>query len=281
MDIQLKGTRIFYEECGNGAQPLLFLHGWGMSGANWKELAHHFPPHQWRAILPDLRGFGRSDKPRAGYHIDNYMQDAIRLIRALQLGPVDVIGHSFGGTGALYLAARVPHLVKRLVVFDTIPGAKAPAIDPRIFTQFDRIRRLVNKVSDSDLPKLLNRIWHQSFVHRPAPWLDALQSQVEAHAQRHAVLQTLTTILTTDISQYLPRIKAPTLIFRGESDPLLKSSSDGLEVIPNARRVTIPYSGHYPHLENLEAVWMHLAPFLGVLTASPGGHLGTGDGTPD
>jgi len=264
MRIRLKDTSIYYQSFGHGPKVALFFHGWAMSGDSWLPLVNRLPPEQWRAIVPDLRGFGRSDKPLSGYHIDDYMQDAIRLLRALKIPQVNLIGHSFGGTGALYLAARVPHLVRRVAVLDTIPGAASPYIDARIRQQFSRILALVNKVSDKSLPLLLDRIWRQSFLVPPSPDQQEAQHQFNQCAPRHALVETLHTILTTDISSQLHRIRKPTLVIRGEDDPVLHDAADGLDVIDAAQHVRIIGTGHYPQLENPDAVWPILSTFLGA-----------------
>lgn len=260
--IQLKDVSLYYDQYGNGPRTALCFHGWGMSADSWSALASFFPPDRWRLVMPDLRGFGRSDKPATGYHINDYMRDAIRLTRALGLTRIDVFGHSFGGTGALYLAARIPHLVRRLVVMDTIPGAANPQLDPNIRQQFERIYGLVQRTNERSLPTLLTRVWRQSFVRPPDNTQIDAQSQAARLSERHAILATLQTILTTDISAWLHHLTVPTLIIRGAQDPLLKSGTDGLENLLHVTRAVIPQTGHYPHLENPSATYTFMQRFL-------------------
>lgn len=262
MLVNLKDINVYYRQWGSGSRAILCFHGWGMNGDSWAPLAKRFSPREWRVIMPDLRGFGRSDKPPSGYHINDYMRDAVRLIRSLNLTQVDVLGHSFGGTGALYLAARIPHLVRRLVVFDTIPGAANPAIHPRIRKQFERIQTLAQRTKDRSLPTLLTRIWRQSLTLVPPEDQVAAQAEASQAAERHAVLATLNTVLTTDIARWLNRLKVPTLVIRGEKDPLLQDSPDGLEYLPQSTRVIIPDTGHYPPIERPDLVWAHVSNFL-------------------
>ncbi|NMP23353.1 alpha/beta fold hydrolase [Sulfobacillus harzensis] len=255
--------RIHYQILGDGPKTVLFFHGWAMNGASWLPLAKRFPQNGWRLVMPDLRGFGRSDKPPQGYHIDDYMRDAVRLVRKLGTRPVDIIGHSFGGTGAIYLAARIPHLVRRLVVLDTIPGAANPLIDPGVARQFARIRALVERTRRDHLPTLLMRLWRQSFHLPPSDESLALQQEAVDMAEPHAILATLNTILTTDIGYWLSRVRVPTLVMQGAADPVLHGGPDGLDALSAERRI-IPGTGHYPHLENPDGVLAHLLPFLGV-----------------
>jgi pimeloyl-ACP methyl ester carboxylesterase len=62
-----------------------------------------------RVVLYDLRGHGRSDQPRAGYRVDDMVEDLAGLVAAVAAGErVVVVGHSFGGTIALRYALRHP-----------------------------------------------------------------------------------------------------------------------------------------------------------------------------
>ncbi len=258
---------VHYQVLGSGPKTVLFFHGWAMDGNSWLPLVKQFPREGWRLVMPDLRGFGRSGKPTHGYHIDDYMRDAIRLIRELGVRQVNVVGHSFGGTGALYLAARVPHLVRRLVVLDTIPGAANPHISPLIARQFSRVRVLVQRTTSEQLATLLMRIWRQSFVKGPTDEITALQRTAVEEAQPHAILATLNTILTTDIGAWLNRVRVPTLVVQGSEDPVLHGGSDGLLNL-KAERLVVPGVGHYPQLEVPDMLFNYLLSFLGPAGSS-------------
>ena len=244
-----------------GPEAVLMLHGWGMTGESWRPLADKLSGN-WHLLMPDLRGFGRSAKPSTGYHINNYLADAVRLVQRFHLRRITVVGHSFGGTGALYMAARLPHLVAKAVVLSTIPGAAAPAVDPRIKAHFARIQAIGDRLAEHQLPTLLYRLWRQSLILAPSPEVDRSQRQAAEGASRHAVLATLRTIVTTDITPWLGRIRVPTLIVRGQQDPLLEDGEDGLDAIPGAIRVTLPSTGHYPQLEDPFALAAQMERFL-------------------
>jgi pimeloyl-ACP methyl ester carboxylesterase len=115
--------RLWLEEAGAG-EPILFLHGLGANTYTWRYLmpslarTHH-------VISVDLKGFGRSDKPRDGAY---GVFDQARLIKVLierkGLSKLTIVGHSFGGGVALALTADLnlshPETVQRLVLIDSI-----------------------------------------------------------------------------------------------------------------------------------------------------------------
>ena len=83
-----------------------------------------------RVLAFDARGRGQSDKPDAGYTLDDHAADLIGALDALGLARVLLGGHSFGGLLTYYLAANHPERVERAVVLD------APAqVDPTILDQ--------------------------------------------------------------------------------------------------------------------------------------------------
>ena len=100
--------QLHYEEYGHGA-PLLLVHGLGSSTRDWEyqipELARHY-----RVIALDMRGHGRSDKPRERYSIQGFAEDVAALIEHLQLPPVHLVGISMGGMVGFQLLAQQPEL---------------------------------------------------------------------------------------------------------------------------------------------------------------------------
>ena len=93
------------------APPVLVVHGVRNTGARYRRLAEEGLPHR-RVIAPDLRGHGSSawDPP---WDVATHVADLVALLDDEGLGPVPVIGHSFGGFLALRLAAAVPDRVSR------------------------------------------------------------------------------------------------------------------------------------------------------------------------
>lgn len=97
--------------------PIVCLHGWLDQGLAFGRVAAG-RPGRWIAL--DQRGFGQSDPSGAGGypHFANYIADVDALITALGGGPVDLVGHSMGGTVASMVAAAAPDRIRRLVIVE-------------------------------------------------------------------------------------------------------------------------------------------------------------------
>lgn len=89
-------TRIYYEDWGHGS-PVVFVHGWPLSGGMWEYQTVPLSRAGFRCIIYDRRGFGRSDKPFSGYDYETMGADLAQLIDALDLQNVTLVGFSMGG----------------------------------------------------------------------------------------------------------------------------------------------------------------------------------------
>ena len=112
------GISLFYEDAGGGGPPLLLVHGWGCDHTFMAPQFTHFCGDQ-RVVTVDLRGHGRSDKPRQAYTIPAFAEDLAWVCRERDLEPPVVIGHSMGGAIALELAAEAPEQLAGIVLLDT------------------------------------------------------------------------------------------------------------------------------------------------------------------
>ena len=90
------GTEIFYKDWGKG-QPVVFSHGWPLTGDAWDVQMMFLSSHGYRTIAHDRRGHGRSAQPWHGNDMDTYADDLAELIEQLDLKDIVLIGHSTGG----------------------------------------------------------------------------------------------------------------------------------------------------------------------------------------
>ena len=116
-------TQIFYKDWGpKDAQPIVFHHGWPLSGDDWDNQMMFFLQHGFRVIAHDRRGHGRSEQVSEGHDMDHYADDVSDLVTQLDLRDAVHIGHSTGGGEATrYVARAEPGRVSKLVLIGAIP----------------------------------------------------------------------------------------------------------------------------------------------------------------
>ena len=92
------GTEIFYKDWGpRTGQPIVFHHGWPLSGDDWDAQMVFFGKQGYRVIAHDRRGHGRSTQSATGHDMDTYAADVAALVSALDLKGAVHVGHSTGG----------------------------------------------------------------------------------------------------------------------------------------------------------------------------------------
>jgi pimeloyl-ACP methyl ester carboxylesterase len=111
------GIKLAYVDEGKGSETILMIHGLGSYLPAWKKNISELSKN-YRVIAVDLPGYGKSSKaPHSGL-MTFYAGVIAELIQKLELGPVNLAGHSMGGQIAMVLALEKPELVKRLILVD-------------------------------------------------------------------------------------------------------------------------------------------------------------------
>ena len=111
------GIEVWVDGPDDGA-PVLFMHGWPDTHALWRHQVAALVGAGFRAIAPDLRGFGESDKPAdvAAYALKHTVVDMLAVLDAAGVDKAHVVAHDWGAAAAWGLAAFVPERVDRLCV---------------------------------------------------------------------------------------------------------------------------------------------------------------------
>jgi pimeloyl-ACP methyl ester carboxylesterase len=115
--VDVDGVGIEYEVHGEG-RPVVLLHGFPDSGRLWRHQVPALAGAGFQVIVPDLRGYGRSDKPEAvdAYSIPVLAGDVMAILAERGVGKAHVVGHDWGAGLAWALAAFAPDTVDHLVV---------------------------------------------------------------------------------------------------------------------------------------------------------------------
>ncbi len=110
----INGMDMYYEIRGDG-DPLVLLHGFTGSGADW-ELIFKVPPKRFRLIIPDLRGHGRSTNPSNAFTLRQCALDVSALLDRLGIDRFKAIGMSAGAIALLHMATLRPARVEAMVL---------------------------------------------------------------------------------------------------------------------------------------------------------------------
>jgi pimeloyl-ACP methyl ester carboxylesterase len=263
-DVGARGARIRYYEAGDGP-PLLLVHGYLWSGAVWEDVFPHLS-RRFRVIVPDLPGFGESEKPsptRYAYGCEAFAESLVDLVAALGVGRVSVCGHSMGGAVGIVLAAQHPDLVDKLVVVDPIVygsrrGAAAsiaalPVVGPILFKQM---------YGRATFWRFFREAVYAGGERFPTERIERMYATFNAPAAREAAYATLlATLDARPLVASLPRVQAPTLVVWGREDRSVPVEH-GRRLAREIRRARFEVfeCGHSPPEEVPE-------PFADVVTA--------------
>lgn len=254
-------------------EPVLLLHGFPDSSLGFVDLCEALAARGFRALAPDLRGYGLSDKP-AGlepYRSSALVADLAALIAALGLPRVNVVGHDWGGTLAFCLAEQHPELVTKLVVMN----APHPGSYVRILTRslqllrgwyilFFQLRRFAEWVVTRGVifRWMLRQLVAQRGRLTPT-LLEARRRELLRPGSARAALSYYRAAVRWPI-RCPSRIHTPTLILWGERDPSLdlRLLDDLPERIENVTVVRLPEAGHFVHWDEPERVVSELVAFI-------------------
>lgn len=119
--IQLNEVKLHYIEVGNGEKVIIFLHGWPEFWYSWRKQMAFFAEKGFRVIVPDLRGFNLSEKPKniSDYAMENVRADIAQLMDKLNIEKANITGHDWGGAVAWHLATHYPNKVDKLAILNS------------------------------------------------------------------------------------------------------------------------------------------------------------------
>ena len=235
---RIRDIDVHYETKGTG-EPLLLIHGLGSSTEDWEPQLPDFASH-FCVITYDVRGHGRTDKPRERYSVKQFADDAAALLQHLGVGPAHVLGISMGGMIALQLAVDHPKTVKSLTIVNSGPELVLRTWRQRlaIYSRFPIVRLMgMRKMGELLATKLLPGPAHASardtFVER---W---------ARNDPSAYLRALRALIGWSVASRLGSIVAPTLVITADQDYTpVPFKEEYTAKVPGARLVVVPDSRH-------------------------------------
>jgi len=239
--IALADVSLHYETRGpEQGVPIVLLHGLGSSSSDW---ALQLPPLAERrhVIAPDLRGHGRSSRPRGRLTVASMSDDVARLLAALGAPPAHVVGLSLGGCVALALALDRPDRVRSLTLVNAF--ARPAAAGPR-----GALRTLarVGLLACAPMHVVAAHIARGLFPRPDQHGLYVAAVASLAACPRRTYLASLRAVATFDVRRRLGDLRCPTLVVAGARDQTVPLAAQRLleRSIAGAKLVIIPDSGH-------------------------------------
>ncbi len=229
------GAAIAFKDWGSKtAQPIMFHHGWPLSGDDWDAQMLYFVQKGYRVIAHDRRGHGRSSQVSDGHDMDHYAADVSAVVTHLGLRDAIHIGHSTGGGEALhYVARHGKGRVAKLVLVGAVPPimlktAGNPSGMP--IEVFDGFRRQLagnraqfyldiasgpfygfNRPDAKVSQGVIQNWWRQGMMGSAKAHYDGIKAFSE-----------------TDFTEDLKTVDVPTLVMHGDDDQLVPIANSAL-----------------------------------------------------
>jgi len=209
--VTVAGHQMHYEVQGPADGPVVVLiHGLGGRAEDWHNLSPYLAKAGFKVYMPDLFGYGRSEKPADfSYSVRNEAGAVVGFLDALGLKQVDLGGWSMGGWIVQIVADTHPERVNRLMLFDSAGIYAKPNWDTNLFV--------------AKTPAELTQLEALLMPNPPAIPDFVARDILRLTEQRAWIIQrALSTMLTGQdaTDNLLPRLKMPVLILWGEKDQI-------------------------------------------------------------
>jgi len=245
------GTEIYYRDWGTG-RPIVFSHGWPLSGDAFEDQMFYLASQGYRVIAHDRRGHGRSGQPWHGNDMDTDADDLAELASKLDLKGAVHVGHSTGGGEvARYIARHGTSRVAKAVLIGAVPPLM-----------------LKTEANRGGLPmKVFDEIRAAVLADRSSFWMDLSMpfygfnrpgAKVSEGARKSFWLQGITAGLPaayfcikafseTDQTEDLKKIDVPTLIVHGDDDQIVPIGNSALLSSKLVKRAELKVIAGAPH----------------------------------
>lgn len=259
-------VNLFVEDINpKSKKTVLFLHGWPASHRMFEYQFDAFSRAGIRCIGWDMRGFGQSDRPAAGYSYDRLADDVAQVIGALGLSDITLLGHSMGAAVALrYMARHGEKGVARLILC----AAAAPSVTQRPGFPYGVPVEVVNGLVEgarANRPQMLRDFGEMFFFRNTTVAFKDWFQWLGLPAAGWATAQCAETFRDETLFADLPKITVPTLLLHGVHDaiclyPLALALQKG---IAGSRLVPFESSGHGLFWEEKDKANREILQFIG------------------
>ena len=243
--IEIDGNKIRYLESGDSKRTLVLVHGLGASSERWSKVIPIFAK-QFHVVVPDLIGFGRSDKPLVDYTPEFFLDFLEKFFAACGIDHPNIIGSSLGGQLSAEYASLHSQNIEKLVLVSPAGAMKqsTPALDAYIMAALypnDQSAKNAFEMMEASGEEVGDEI---------------VNGFVERMRLPNAKLAFMSTVLGLKNSELimskLPSISVPTLIIWGSNDPVIpiNYADDFISSIQDCRFFRMDGCGHTPYVQD-------------------------------
>ncbi len=237
------------------SETLVFLHGWGGSWASWSPILERLK-EDFNLFAFDLPGFG-NQPIQIPYHLDNYVDFVINLLKTRKIKNPILIGHSFGGAVITKIAADQKYRLNKIILVDA--AAIRHPYSPRQLMTINTVSSIKKILSLPIIKTILPPI--QKIYYKATHQQDSDYATLK---DQPILQKTFQNLIQHDLSKILHRIKVPTLVIWGEND-LSTPLADGQKInslIPRSKIIIYPNSSHFSYLENQDIFVNDIKKFI-------------------
>ena len=253
---EIDGSKIRYLEEGTSKNTLILLHGLGASAERWEDVIPLFAK-KFRVIVPDLIGFGYSDKPTVDYTTDYFAEFMSKFVEKVGIKEMSIIGSSLGGQIAAEFIINQNADVKKLVLVSPSGVMKhsTPALDAYISAAlYPNTDSALNAFQAMSGRKKIDEKIVSGFVER-----------MQLPNAKMAFMSTLLGLSNSKVvTEKLQLITIPTLIVWGENDPVIpiEYAQSFISGINDCRFYKMIGCAHTPYVEKPEKFFQIVSDFL-------------------
>ncbi len=245
------------------AEPLIFIHGGGITGAEvWENNIPFFLNHGYRVLAFDLYGRGYSDRPATRNSPELFLGQLVQLLDTLQInGPVNMVALSMGAIVALDFAHQYPHRVRKVVLIDPAasgnykpnPLLTIPVVSDFLMTTYWYPRAVENQRKEFVDNDLFNT------------YSQRLQYFMDFEGYKRTNYSTWMNMLNQDKVDLVQHIPASSLLLiYGDKDPYFNDRQNERYrgIMPTLQVLKVENAGHMPNLEKPAVVNNAILQFL-------------------